>query len=271
LSRALATYADGDINGSLAFARESLRINDTVPEVNLTVGVCFLRLQMPDSATYYFNREIRLHPDRPKAYANLGSLDVVNGRYAEARVLLAKARGLQPYDLTAGVLWIRANARDSALPDSQVRQAAQEVIAAVPGDPSVAYEAAAALLQRGLLADAASLLARSLAFQRPPVETDDHAFERDFPDSPERFARRMARLNTLLGYVYGRQGNFDGAISSCRAAIALDSTNADAYINLASGFWSRGDLALADSIATLAATRFPDNQQVQSLRTRLYK
>jgi len=271
LSRALTAYADGDMRGSLAFARQAMQLNDSFPEVNLTVGNCFFRMQTPDSARYYFNREISLHPNRPKAYTNLGSLYLVNGQFAEARRASEKARSLQPYDETAGMLWIRALARDTSISDAKVLSAVQAVLLSVTDDPTVVHEAAAALAQRGRLSEAAVILNRALAMKRPPIEMDDLAFEQDFPNSPERFARRMAKLHALLGYVRGLQRDYDGAISASRAAIVLDSLNADAYVNLFAGLLSRGDLTEADSVLTAAAFRFPDNQQVKQLRARLQK
>lgn len=271
LSRALAAYSDGDTRTSLAYARQAMQLNNTYPEVNLTMGVDYFRLQMTDSARYYFDREIALHPDRPKAYTNLGSLYLVNGQFAEARQFLEKARSLQPYDETAGMLWIRALARDSSVADTAVLAGVRAVLLAVTDDPSVVHEAAAALAQRGRLNEAADILSRGVTMKRPAIEMDDYAFERDFPDSPERFTRRIARLYALLGYVYGMQKNYDGAVRACRAAIERDSTIVDAYVNLASGLWSRGDVAQADSILTVATTRFPDNPQVRELRSRLRK
>ncbi len=271
LSRALSAYANGDTWESLAYARQAERLNDSFPEVNLTIGVCYFRLQQPDSARYYFNREIALHPDRPKAYSNLGSLYLVNGQYAESRQLLEKARSLQPYDEIAGMLWIRAHARDSAISNAQVQEAVRSVLATVAEDPIVVHEAAAALVQRGLLSDAAGILNRGLGIRRPPIETDDFAFERDFPNSPDRFARRMARLSSLLGYVCGLQQDFEGAIRASRAAIAQDPLNPDPYINLASGYMSLGDFAQADSVLQSATLRFPDNSQITDLRARFRK
>jgi len=271
LSRALSAYGDGDIRGSLAFARQALQLNDSFPEVNLTIGVCFFRMQSPDSARYYFNREIALFPNRPKAYTNLGSLFLVNGQFAESRKALEKARSLQPYDENAGMLWIRALARDSTISDAEVLAAVQSVLLSVNDDPSVVHEAAAALAQRGRLSEAASVLNRGLAMKRPPIEMDDFAFERDFSNSPERFARRMARLNALLGYVCGLQRDYDGAIRASRAAIAQDPANSDAYVNLASGLLSRGNIAEADSVLTATLSRFPDNRQAKELRSRFQK
>lgn len=265
LSRALAAYADGHVQQSLEYAREAIKTNDTFPEVNLTAGVCFLRMQRADSARYYFEREKRFHPGRPKAYINLGSLEVVNGRYAQARPQLDTARLLQPYDPTAGMLWIRANARDSIVADSQVIQAVNAVLAEIPGDPMVALEAANALVQRKRLNEAEAILRRAATFTRPPIEMDDYAFERVFPNTPAEFAGRLSKVNTLLGYVLGTRGDYAEAIAACRQAIAQDTNNVDAYINLASGYFSQKETARADSIMQSAAARFPSNPQVRRM------
>lgn len=266
LSRALAAYADGHVQQSLEFAREAIRVNDTFPEVNLTAGVCFLRMQRADSARYYFEREKRFYPGRPKAYINLGSLEVVNARYAQARHQLDTARILRPYDPTAGMLWMRANARDTGVSDSQVVQAVNAALAEIPDDPMVALEAANALVQRKRLNEAETILQRAAAFTRPPIEMDDYAFERIFPNTPREFSGRLSKVNTLLAYVYGMRGDYSNAIWSCRRAIAQDSDNVDAYINLASGYLSEGETAMADSILESAGVRFPGNPQLQRLR-----
>ena len=96
------------------------------------------------------------------------------------------------------------------------------------------------------------------------IETDDEAF--GYSTAFELTAKTRARAAYQLGYIYGRQGQLNRSIEMSRRAIALDSTLAEAYINLYNGLMLQNrDIAGAHSIIKEAFRRFPENQTIRKL------
>ncbi|MBD3404479.1 tetratricopeptide repeat protein, partial [candidate division GN15 bacterium] len=67
-------YTAGDYQAALAWYQQAQDLDPTFPEVHLNLGAAWLRLGQADSAMHYFREEIATHPERAKAYANLGSV-----------------------------------------------------------------------------------------------------------------------------------------------------------------------------------------------------
>ena len=80
-----------DYNRALNYNRNALQADPLFPEVNLNMGNCFIKTSQIDSARYYFNREIRFHPARDKAYTNLATINYLDKNYQESENLASKA------------------------------------------------------------------------------------------------------------------------------------------------------------------------------------
>lgn len=264
-------YSEGRFPEALQTWRKAAELDDHFPETNLDIGACYFRMGAADSAMYYFRKEMILNPGRPKAYANLASLYLVSNRYADARTLLDSALTRQPYDENSNILSIRAWAQDSIVPPAAAGEAIRNSLARAPDNLNVLNEAGAALIHRGFFAEADSLLTRGTIMAPPPIEMDDNAFDREFVHTPQRFAQHKGKTYTLLGFVKGLEGDFDRSVLISRKAIELDSTAADPYVNLVSGFLSRGESREADSLLREITARFPNDPRVRMLRNRLGK
>jgi tetratricopeptide (TPR) repeat protein len=268
-SRGLYYYAKGDIPDALRMFRDVASLDPTVPEINLNIGACQLRMGQVDSAGFYFERELWLYPGRPKVYQNLASLSLTRGAYAEARKSIAEALLIAPYDVTANQIALRALAFDTSISADSLVRAADQAVKATACDLQVIDEASSLLVERGRLDVAERLLREGLNASPPPIETDDLAFAPNFPHSKAAVLRAKAHLYHQLGYLAGLNGRYDEAVSNCRQAIEGDSLLADAYVNLALGYLSLGQRASADSVLTDATRRFPDHQRLQELLRRL--
>ena len=131
-------------------------------------------------------------------------------------------------------------------------------------------DAASTLLSRGLTERAKTILLLAVNAKPPPIETDNTAFDADFRNSPENFAKEKAKTYYQLGYLNGVQGYFADAVKYSRDAIVLDSNLVEAYINLISGLASLGERAQADSVLAIAERRFPDDARIDRLRKMLH-
>lgn len=265
-SLALHLYHRGDYDAALDENRRALALDSSFADLNLNIGVCHLRLGQTDSARYYFTRETRLHPLRARAFTNLASLDLLGMNLPAARTEISRALTLQPYDLTANLLFLRIAAADSSISDSELVVATQNAIERTDQPLAVLTEGAVILLRRQNLVYAEQLATRALHSRPPPIETDDAAFNESFPNDRAGVARQKARSQFLLGSISGQRGLLAQAIRYSRQAIEGDSTLAEAYVNLALAYRSTGDTAMANEIRLLARQRFapePDSSRPQ--------
>ena len=267
-SKGIHYYASRDFQNALGYFKAARMFDASLAETNLNIGACYLRLGLADSALFYFEQEHKLHPNRPKTHSNLASLHLVNGRYREAAVQAEKALALADWDVTANMVYLRALAGiDSIATDifvTRVEQAAERT----DNDLYLLNDAALLLLRCGDTAQAESLLQRALHSRPPPIETDDGAFDRNFPNHFLRRRHETARTHYHLGLLAGLSGKYHLAISHNRQAIAADSSLVEAYVNLAGGYRYTGQTESADSVISIAAQRFPTNELIRQLAPR---
>ncbi|MDD3732773.1 MAG: hypothetical protein PHU88_10400, partial [candidate division Zixibacteria bacterium] len=76
-----------------------------------------------------------------------------------------------------------------------------------------------------------------------------------------------AKAYHQLGYLAGIRGDFLNSIRYSQEAIRSDPALSDAYVNLISGYLSSGNRQAADSVYKTAVAKFPDNSQINRLRT----
>lgn len=269
ISEALYHHVEGDYEQSIRLLYEAERRDPSYPEIHLNLGAAFFRRGQTDSARFHFLRETELHPKRAKAYVNLASFALVSGNIQDARRTLAQAIDLQPYDVTANLLALRIAAADTSLETEDVRQTVETAIHRSDSDLQVIQEAARLLQSKGELLASEPLLRATLTMEPPPIETDDAAFDRVFPHSSVEWNRRLAQSHHLLGYLFGVSARYDSAIYHSQKAIELDSTFADAYVNLISGYLSQGNSQAAADVLSTAVARFPRHDRLQRLASML--
>ncbi len=268
MSQGLYLYDHGEYRQALSAFQRAASVDPTFPETNLSLGACFFRLGQEDSAKFYFDREIRLHPQRSKGYHNLASLNLVNGRIAEALRLSNRALALAPYSVPANTVKLRTLAADSMVTDDSLWRALESAAWATDEDLTVLNLGASLLSRNGCTQTVEKCLQRARASVPPPIETDDLAFHANFSHSRPAVNKERAKTYYLLGYCAGTKGQFEMAVEYSRRAIELDPQFAEAHINLYSGLLSTGRLVEADSLLAEVSHKFPENAQINQLRQR---
>ncbi|MEA3296734.1 MAG: tetratricopeptide repeat protein, partial [candidate division Zixibacteria bacterium] len=266
VSQGLYHYANSDYEQALCTFRQALKVDSTFPEVNLNTGVCFLQLGTTDSAYYYFDRERTFNPQRPKTFVNLASLHLINKRYDAAVREAEHALTIMPYDVTANIVLLRAASRDQLISNDSLVSLTMVAAARTDDDLYLLNDAAVLLTHRGEPERAETILRRALNSHPSPIETDDQAFDRNFRNDLANRNLELAQTHYQLGYLAGLTGHYREAISHSRQAIERDSLLVEAYVNLISGYFSTGKVALADSVLKTANKRFPASSLIDQLQ-----
>lgn len=267
-SKGIHYYAVGDIQTSLGYFQAARMVEPSRPETNLNIGACYLRLGFADSALFYLEEERRRHPQRPKTYANLASLFLVSGRFEEATAQAKEALVRAGWDVTANMIYLRALASNDSLSLDSLESRIEQAVKRTDNDLYLLNDASLLLLRRGDTTGAESLLQRALHSKAPPIETDDGAFDRNFPNHYLRRQHERARTHYHLGLLAGLAGKHHLAVSYNRQAIAADSSLAEAYVNLASAYRLTGQTAEADSVLVSVARLFPSNELINKATER---
>lgn len=262
ISRGIHFHIEQDYPQALKYFYTARMLDPTYPEINLNIGACYLRLGQADSARFYLEQERSLHPQRPKTYTNLASLHLVNGQFQQAAAQAQIALALTDWDVTTNMIYLRSLAGLDSVTTDSLQSEIENAAARTSNDLYLLNDAAMLLLHRGDTLQAESLLQRALHTQAPPIETDDGAFDRNFPNHYVRRQNEKAHTYYHLGLMAGLAGRYHQAISYNRQAIAADSGLAEAYLNLAGGYRLVGQFKTSDSILTITARRFPESDLV---------
>jgi len=266
-SKGIYYFSRGNYQTALGYFQATRMVEPSFPETNLNIGACYLRLGIADSARFYLEEERRRHPDRPKTYIDLASLDLVNGKVSEAAALAREALARADWDVTAHRIYLRALAANDSVSTDSLLHEVNKAAGRTDDDLYLLNDAALLLLQRDDTARAQLLWQRALRSRPPPIETDDGAFDRNFPNSYLNRRHEMARTHYHLGLLAGKAGQFHLAITQNRQAIADDPSLVEAYVNLVSAYRLTGQTAEADSVLATATRLFgPDNLPEQLLR-----
>lgn len=269
LSKGLMFYNRGDYTTALDYYRVAAKTNGTFPETNLNIGAALLKLGHVDSATMYLEREIELHPGRSLGYSSLAAVKLIQHEFVEARRLAAMSLSRRPYDQTAWIITIRAMAQDSSSTADSLYTLCRVAAVATKNSPRVCAEGGAALDEKRYSDGAIELFRLAAESKEPPLEMDDRMFERGYFLAVEKSHQDRARSEMSLGSLFGRRDEFAQSALHSSAAISLDSTLSGAWVNLVSANMSLGRTSEALRILNQARQKFPDNQLLKSLATRL--
>jgi tetratricopeptide (TPR) repeat protein len=140
---------------------------------------------------------------------------------------------------------------------------------ATKNSPRVCSEAGAALDGAGYSDGAIELFLLAARSNDPPLETDDRMFEQGYWQVVAKDRQERARSEMSLGSLFGRRGEYARAAIYSAEATSHDSTLSSAWVNLVLAQLSLGHTSEAQRILNEARQRFPDNQLLQTLATRL--
>jgi len=195
-------------SSSRALFAHALSVTDDNAIVQNNLGGALRADGDDDAAEKHFRESIRIDPDFPPPYLNLGDIEQKRGRYAEA---IAAYRAAQRADPNRPDVHRRLGR--ALLRSGEPVEATRELRIALrfePDDPMLHHDLGLALAQQGQLPEALRLLERGL--QLDP----DNAF-----------------LHTTLGNVLALQGDLEVALVHHREAVQLVPGNASAHQTLA--------------------------------------
>ncbi len=267
--------SSGQLEESINSFGKLLQLNPEYPRAALNLGVSYFLKAEPDSARYYFERELLRSPENPEALTNLASLALTQQDYTGADSLSAKAYQIRPYDLAT--LRVRVRALSAVGEYESAGQLLDENEQRFANDSRYWYERMRYYLSLETPDKAASLeaLQRGAALDpndTQPVENSDWAFTRNSSERKQRL-EASAMIRYQLGYLAGLGGKYDSAVTYSSEAIALDSTLSAAYVNLTLGYLSLGQIDSARAVYQASIKQFssdapasPNGQDLQRLR-----
>ncbi len=265
-SEGLHHYYDGRFEAARQSYQQAMRVDSALVDLNLNLGATFLRLGQIDSAVYYFEREIGLHPGRPEAHANLASVALLQDQPEHAVELTDRALPLQPYHSLTNRVRLRAVFAVDTLSRERLLEEVSQARSRTDDAPRLLLDAGLLLSERGMFDAAERVLLDLVARPVPPIETDDNAFTQDFVNDEASQQERVARALYQLGFISGLTQRFYDAVNYSRRAIETDSSLVEAWVNLAAAYRSTGDFAAADSVYREAVRRFESHPAIEHLR-----
>lgn len=259
MSKGLFHLSANNLPTALSYFHQAEAIDSTMTEVNMNMGVTFIKLGEADSAAHYLEREIRINPLRYKAYTNLASLYLVAQRYDTALAVINGALALKQRDVVANMVWLRTIAADNKITTDSLFSLMLMAAERTRDDIYVLNQVGRILVAARELDRAELIFQRSLLSKAPPVETDDEAFQRNFKNSRKNLNLQRSEAFYQLGFIAGIQNRIGMAIEYSQNAIQLDSTRVESYVNLINGYLSAGRKEQAVQVYDKAVVRFPTN------------
>ena len=261
--KGLYEYYSGNYDASIKIFHKALSQNGSSPEINLNLGASFLKMSKVDSAEYYFKQEIKYNPERHKAYINLSSIYFLQKDFPEAFKYAQEAVDLAPYDINANKILLRVLAKIDSADHATFKDRLNISLENTENNIHFLYDAGLVLTETNEFQLAEDILNNASITAPPNVETDDELFEQKYINSFKNIEKLKAKIYYQLGYLNGMKKDYFSGIKNSKKAIDLDSSIVEAYINLASCYFSIGNNRLADSIYIEIKNRFPDNSYLK--------
>ena len=261
--KGLYEYYSGNYDASIKIFHKALSQNGSSPEINLNIGSAYLKLGDAQSAEYYFKQEIKYNPERHKAYINLSSIYFLRKDFPEAFKYAQEAVDLAPYDINANKILLRVLAKIDSADHAALKDRLNISFENTENNIHFLYDAGLVLTETNEFQLAEDILNKASITAPPDVETDDELFEQKYINSFKNIEKLKAKIYYQLGYLNGMKKDYFSGIKNSKKAIALDSSIVEAYINLASCYFSIGNNRLADSVYIEIKNRFPDNSYLK--------
>ena len=224
---------------------------------HLNLGITYLKLGKIDQAEDGFRKELFYNSGSAEAANNLGVVFLLRHEYDSARYYCRRALDAKPYYTEAAVNFLRS-VKGETDPGilNEIENFRREIRPLNQDKPPYIFEEALYFSDHHRYSEAIDNQLRILEIlsRREPSVAFDFAYHDD-QDENEKYQKLAAYQ---LGYLYGLSGEFETSIRFSRQAIALDQNLKEAYINLISGYRSLGEIKLADSVAALYLSRWPD-------------
>lgn len=256
-----------DQTRALAFFKKANEADPSYPENNLNIGATFIKIGMIDSARYYINKEKYLHPLHSKGFVNSASIYYNLNLYDSAFVEINKSLELEPFQITANQLYTRILFKlnysffDIQREIIKIRKRTDNNIYLLNEIASLIYNDST--INNSL---AVSILKDAIKTSPPPIEIDDGSFAHKSPNRITMWNNQRAKSYYHLGFINGISGQFNEAIINSNKAIAIDSSLAEAYVNLISGYLSSNQIQDGQRVLQLAIQRFPNHSNLLQIQ-----
>jgi len=247
----------GNYNEAIARFDSLVQVNPTYENGYLNLGIAYLKMGDVDRAADEFRSEMQSNPNSAEAANNLGVIYLLRHENDSARTYFRKAISLKPYYTEAAINLLRSAKGESrtGVLDS-IEAIRQEIRSANQNQPSYIFEEALYFTERGRYSEAIDnhLRILDLLSNRPPSVSFDFRYTENTADD-EKYRKLVCYQ---LGYLYGLSGEFESSVRFSKKAIDLDPNLKEAYINLISAYRSLGNVRLADSVATVYLSHWPE-------------
>ncbi len=255
----------GDFRRSEGLYRETLKETPAYPEAALNLGALFLKKGMVDSAEAYFRKELDSYPTSARAMSNLASLYYIRNQYDSAKIMAESAIAKKPYFIDGYLVLIRTL---SALNDTSGIETLIATAETYIDHPIPLYLNAGLIYSEWLKTDQAlKYYDKVLNSPGTAAEVSDKAFSWAEDGYSDQYLK--ARAAYQLGYLMGIEGKLSQSIAMSRMAIELDSSLAEAYINLTNGYLESGNPDHARKTISLAHQKFPEHEIINVLFNRI--
>src|SRR5438093_3176809 len=237
----LGVLADraGDLNDAERHFALAARLAPQSARTLNNYGAILLRLNRMGEAAAEFEASLRLDPDQAKALVNLAQIRFASNTsegLCAAEDLFRRADALAPDAEIARALTVIALRRNDRERAADCYRAYAKLLADAGGnapDAAVRSELGGALLEAGLLDEAASELKAALARAASNADTvvrlaRVYLARKDIPAAGRTLEAALARkveapaIYALLAVAYEKSGHIENAIPAMRLAIQLD-------------------------------------------------
>jgi tetratricopeptide (TPR) repeat protein len=250
---AVAAQQRGDDSTAVRKYQELLKLRPDVVEVRANLGAALARQGRFDEAIEQYRAALAKDAASAPLRMNLALAYYKKSAYADAARELETVRRAASSD--ARIATLLADCYVHLARHAEAVALLQPLEAAHPGDLGVAWILGSALIGAGKLRDGlenvekvarggSSAEAHLLAGQTA-LKLNEFERARDHADAALRLNPRLLGVQTLRGMVLPYLGDNHGAIAALNAALAADSNDFDAHLNLGAILQTERDLEAA--------------------------
>ncbi len=262
----IIAYQRGEPKEGVDYLKRAIAINENNPETWNAYAVMLELTGQVDDAIASWNTALKLKPEYPDAFSNLGNALYKCGRYKEAQDACERALKTKP-DFHAALINL-GNAMVAQGKNEEAITEWKKTLATNPGNHNALINIGNALRDLGRIQESEEYCRKALSLYPDNPDAllnlgntlNDQA---QYKEAEELFRRAsnikpdFAKAHNNLAITLINQLRFDEAMTAAKYAIAFDSNYAEAYGNLAVILRQLGHLPEAEEAARKALSLQP--------------
>lgn len=265
---------DGSLRLKLARTLDRLNKEDeAVEQYNLALAQSGNDQEVLYALERIYMKKSQKSPDDAELYANLGAIKQKQNDFETALRYYAKAEQINPTNiqtrLNIGTLFQQQKDYVKAL------QSYNSILVLYPNNIEANLYKAQALEESGDKKQAFDAYRKVLELDPTNTlaiaKTNEMAQEGMTPDEILAYLKSSINKNPqMIASIYEhainlhKKNDIDGAIKFYKEVIKYNSSNQDAYVNLAICYGQKNDYEKAKQVLTVAQSKFPNNTQIKS-------